>query len=104
MIFDPKGDYVTVGGRHPLKYMQNGHGFTAKGDCLGVFNDQGEKVGDVPAVFEVPAEEFPVELPEDPAVISEREALEAQATELGIAFRSTLSTEKLKERIEAAQA
>ncbi|WP_299312311.1 SAP domain-containing protein [uncultured Halomonas sp.] len=47
-----------VGGRQPLVYLQDGHGFDADGRCLGRFTDQGEPAGEpeppAPVAPEVP--------------------------------------------------
>jgi hypothetical protein len=38
--------YVTVGGRLPLVYMQDGCGFNDKGEFIGKFDAQGEAVAE----------------------------------------------------------
>lgn len=83
MKFNPDEAHSIIGGRPPMKYMQGGYGFNSFGECLGPVNTQGEYVDC-----------------NDP---SERESLEATATSMGISFRSTISDEKLAERIKAAQ-
>ena len=51
---DLKKPYTTVGGRNPLYYIQNGHGFNRAGEYLGECNSQGEIVATSQAVEEQP--------------------------------------------------
>lgn len=79
---DRSKPFTQVGGRLPVVYMQDGVGFNGKGDPLGAVNTVGELL---------------------PEVDDERSDLEKQAEVLGVKFRSTLSTEKLRERVDAAR-
>lgn len=99
MEIDFKKPYSTVGGRNPLRYMQGGYGFDSFGVCLGQYDGNGEAIS-APVVHK----EHVVEVVEsadeqDP----EREELEAQAKALGVVFRATLSTDKLRERVAEKQ-
>lgn len=45
---DLQRPHTTVGGRNPLYYIQNGHGFNRAGEYLGEFDAQGEPTGKAP--------------------------------------------------------
>ncbi|MDP1931903.1 MAG: hypothetical protein Q8L60_10640 [Gammaproteobacteria bacterium] len=49
---DLKRPHTVVGGRNPLYYIQNGHGFNRAGDYLGEFDSQGDFVAEAPATAE----------------------------------------------------
>jgi len=103
MNIDFKKPYSTVGGRNPLRYMQGGYGFDGFGVCLGQYDSNGEPLA-APVVQELPVvEEETHSVDEQEPQDTEREALEAQAKALGISFRATLSTDKLRERIAEKQ-
>lgn len=81
MIFDHEKPFSFVGGRLPVTMMQGGYGFNNAHECLGEVDDAGRLI------------ESGID----------RETLEAEAEALNVKFRSSISDEKLKERIEAAK-
>jgi len=91
--FNPDAPVALVVGREPLAYQQGSHGFNSRYEYLGEYNGQGEPVGSAPK----PEPEL------NPDTENEREALLAKAAELGLKIHPRIGTEKLRERVEAAE-
>lgn len=92
-MFDRARPFTMVGGRPPVAFVQDGIAYDAREQPLGPCSPDGTLKQAEP-VSEPVVEEAPD---------ADRTALEEEAAFLGVRFRSNISTDRLRERVEAAK-